>query len=63
VRGSIAIDHRAAPAAVRPGAWAVAVPISENMLPEEALSAFRARHPDLASLTWIAPFESHEVAA
>jgi hypothetical protein len=63
IAGAVAVDHRAAPAAVRPGAWALAVPIPDAMLPEEALERFRARHPDLADRTWIVPFEPREVAA
>jgi hypothetical protein len=57
IPGALVVGHGAAPAAVRPGAWAVAVPIPDRSLPEEALTAFRARHPDLADRTWIGPFE------
>lgn len=59
---AVAVDHSAAPAAVRPGAWAVAVPIPDDTRPEEALERFRARHPDLADLIWIVPFAPREVA-
>jgi hypothetical protein len=61
--GAVVVDHRAAPAAVQPGAWAIAVPISDSTPAEEALARFRARHPDLADLTWIVPFAPREVAA
>ena len=63
IAGAVAVDHETAPAAVRPGAWAVAVPIPDTTVPEEALARFRARHPDLAGLTWIVPFDPDEVAA
>ena len=63
IAGSVAVDHEAAPGAVRPGAWAVAVPIPDTTEPEEALARFRARHPDLAGLTWLVPFDPDEVAA
>lgn len=63
IPGAVAVDHGAAPAAVRPGAWAVAVPIPDSTPAEEALERFRARHPDLADLTWIVPFGPREVAA
>jgi hypothetical protein len=55
--GALVVNHRGAPAAVRPGAWAVAVPIPDRAIPEEALAGFRARHPNLADRTWIVPFE------
>jgi hypothetical protein len=54
---ALVVDHPAAPAAVRPGAWAVVVPIPQTSLPEQALAGFRARHPELADRTWIVPFE------
>ncbi|MGH2682882.1 MAG: hypothetical protein ACRDIX_06585 [Actinomycetota bacterium] len=57
VPGALVVGHGAAPAAVGPGAWAVAVPIPPGSLPEEALAAFRARHAGLAEQTWIVPFE------
>jgi hypothetical protein len=57
IPGALVVGHGAAPAAVRPGAWAVALPIPDRSLPEETLAAFRARHPDIADRTWIAPFE------
>jgi hypothetical protein len=61
IPGVLVVGHGAAPDAVRPGAWAVAVPIPDRSPPEEALAAFRARHPDLADRTWIVPFEPRGV--
>ena len=60
---AVVIGNGTAPGAVRPGAWAVALPIPAATHPERALERFRARHPDLADLTWIVPFERGEVAA
>jgi hypothetical protein len=63
IAGAVAVDHAAAPAVVRPGAWAVAVPIADSTAAEEALERFRARHPELADLSWIVPLGRREVAA
>lgn len=58
--GAMVVDHATAPAALRPGAWAVVVPVAPQMEPENALAAFRARHPHLAERTWIVPFAPAE---
>jgi hypothetical protein len=53
---ALVVDHRAAPMAVRPGAWAVAVPVPYGSPPEQALADLGARWPGLADRTWIVPF-------
>jgi hypothetical protein len=58
IAGALAVGHGDAPAAVRPGAWALVVPIPEGASPEHALAELRSRHPDLADRTWIVPFDS-----
>jgi hypothetical protein len=61
IPGARAVGHGDAPAAVGPGAWAVVVPIPSGTFPERALAEFRARHPDLASRTWIVPYDRGRV--
>jgi hypothetical protein len=57
VRGALVVDHQAAPMAIRPGAWAVVVPVPRGSLPERALADLRTGRPGLADRTWIVPFQ------
>ena len=45
------IDSTQAPAVVRPGVWAVIMPVSDD--PEGDLARFREALPDLADWSWI----------
>lgn len=56
IAGALVVGHGDAPAAVRPGAWAVVVPVSGGSSLEHALAELRSGHPDLADRTWIVPF-------
>ena len=53
--GASLLNHKAAPSAVRPGAWIVAVPVTKGVDPQVELESFRKRFPSLAQGAFLTP--------